>query len=177
MLFRSASCCSRTRTPTTTGPLERSASRSGAELLGPADEAQIFAARDQLPPPQLQEWERPLYEQIIPRVPPPIPVVLARHLRAGDTLDWKIGAELIAAPGHTPGQLAVWIPNHHTLIAADALATHDGRPIVGVFNIDPTQAVRSAAKLLELAPTRLCVGHGATLTGDAQRMFADSATP
>ena len=42
--------------------------------------------------------------------------------------------------GHTPGQLAVWIPEHRTLIAADALASHDGHPIVGVLNIDPEQA-------------------------------------
>jgi len=152
-------------------------SRTGAELLGPADEAQVFAARQQLPPPQLLDWERPLYQQITPYVSLPAPVELDRHLHPGDPIDWEIGAELIAAAGHTPGQLAVWIPNHRTLIAADALATHDGRPIVGVFNIDPTQAVRTAAELLELDPVRLCVGHGAMLTGDVQGMFARSTAP
>jgi glyoxylase-like metal-dependent hydrolase (beta-lactamase superfamily II) len=159
------------------GSAQEIAARTGAEVLGPANEAQAFAGRDQLPPPQLLEWERPLYGQVMPRVAPPAPVELDRHLRAGDPIDWKVGAELIAAPGHTPGQLAVWIPNHRTLIAADALATHDGRPIVGVFNIDPTQAARTAAKLLELAPIRLCVGHGTMLTGDVQGMFAGSAKP
>lgn len=159
------------------GSAHEIASRTGAELLGPADEAEVFAARQQLPPPQLLESERPLYEQVMPRVVPAVPVELDRHLRAGDSLDWEMPAELIAAPGHTPGQLAVWIPDHRTLIAADALATHDGRPIVGAFNIDPAQAIRTAAKLLELAPVRLCVGHGATLTGDVQHMFAGSTTP
>jgi glyoxylase-like metal-dependent hydrolase (beta-lactamase superfamily II) len=152
-------------------------SRTGAELLGPADEAQAFAARHQLPAPQLLDWERPLYEPITPSVAPPAPVELDRGLRAGDPIDWEIGAELIAAPGHTPGQLAVWIRGHRTLIAADALATHDGRPIVGVFNIDPSLAVRTAEKLLELAPARLCVGHGAMISGDVKGMFAGPATP
>jgi glyoxylase-like metal-dependent hydrolase (beta-lactamase superfamily II) len=152
-------------------------SATGAELLGPADEAEVFAGRRQLPPPQLREWERPLYEQVMPRVAAPAPIELDRHLRAGDPLDWEIGAQLIAAPGHTPGQLAVWIPHQRTLIAGDALATHDGRPIVGVFNIDPTQAALTAANLLELAPVRLCVGHGATLTGDVQGMFAAPPSP
>jgi glyoxylase-like metal-dependent hydrolase (beta-lactamase superfamily II) len=159
------------------GSAQEIVSRTGADLLGPADEAQVFAARHPLPPPQLLEWERPLYEQITPRVAPPDPVELDRPVRAGDPIDWEIGAELIGAPGHTPGQLGVWIPNHRTLIAADALASHDGRPVVGVFNVDPDQAVRTAAKLLELAPVRLCVGHGAVLTGDVRGMFASSATP
>ena len=72
-----------------------------------------------------------------------------------------MGAELVAAPGHTPGQLAVWIPTHHTLIAADALGTQDGRPIVGVFNVEPDQAARTATRLLnELRPSQLCMACG-----------------
>ena len=84
----------------------------------------------------------------------------------------KYEAELVAAPGHTPGQLVVWIPTHRTLIAADALATHDGRPIVGVFNVEPEQAALTARRLLEeLQPSRLCVAHGTTLTGDLLDRF------
>ncbi len=104
-------------------------------------------------------------------VPPAEPVELDRLLRPGDALDWEVGAELIGAAGHTPGQLAVWIPEHRTLIAADALASHDGHPIVGVFNHDPAQAARTALRLLELEPTRLCVGHGTPLSGDVRGMF------
>ena len=145
--------------------------RTGAQVLGPAEEARAFAGRAQLPAPRLLEWERPLFTQTMARVAPPPPVELDRAVRAGDHLDCEIGAELVAAPGHTPGQLAVWVPAHRTLIAADALAVHDGRPIVGVFNVDPEQAASSAIKLLELEPTRLCVGHGSTLTGDVRGLF------
>jgi glyoxylase-like metal-dependent hydrolase (beta-lactamase superfamily II) len=149
------------------------ARRSGAELLGPAAEADAFAGRRPLPAPRLLDRERPLFERITPDlVPPPPPVELERVLRPGDRLDWEIGAEVVAAPGHTPGQLAVWIPAHRTLIAADALATHDGRPIVGVFNVDPDEAARTATRLLdELRPSQLCVAHGAPLTGDLRSRF------
>lgn len=146
--------------------------RTGAELLGPAQEAGVFAGRTHAAAPRLQDWEQPLFEESMALVRPPEPVELDRLLLAGDALDWEIGAELIGAPGRTPGQLAVWSPKHRTLIAADALATHDGQPIVGVFNIDPEQAARTALKLLELKPTRLCVGHGAPLSGDVRGMFA-----
>jgi glyoxylase-like metal-dependent hydrolase (beta-lactamase superfamily II) len=155
------------------GSAREIAARTGAELLGPAAEAQAFAGRQPLPPPQLLDWERSLFERTMPHVPRPAPVELDRQLRPGDPLDWKTPAELVAAPGHTPGQLAIWIPEHRTLIAADALAAHDGRPIVGVFNIDPGRAARTAAELLELQPARLCVGHGAVLTGDVRARFGN----
>jgi glyoxylase-like metal-dependent hydrolase (beta-lactamase superfamily II) len=155
------------------GSARELARRTRAELLGPAEEADAFAGRRPLPGPRLLDRERPLFERVMPLVPEPPPVELDRRLRPGDTLDWEIGAELVAAPGHTPGQLVVWIPAHGTLIAADALATHDGRPIVGVFNVDPDQAARTATRLLdELRPSQLCVAHGAPLTGDLRSRFA-----
>jgi glyoxylase-like metal-dependent hydrolase (beta-lactamase superfamily II) len=57
------------------------------------------------------------------------------------------------------------------LRAGNALASHDGHPIVGVFSIDPAEATRTALRLLELEPTRLCVGHGTPLSGDVRGMF------
>ncbi len=154
------------------GSAHQIALRTVTELLGPAQEADVFAGRAQLAAPRLRDWEQPLFEQTMPHVPLPEPVELDRLLLPGDALDWEIGAELIGAPGHTPGQLAVWIPKHRTLIAADALATRDGQPIAGVFNIDPEQAARTALSLLELEPTRLCVGHGTPLSGEVRGMLA-----
>ena len=144
---------------------------TGTEVLGPELEADVFAGHVQMAAPRLADWERPLFEQTMAQVPPAEPVGLDRLLRPGDALDWEVGAELIGAAGHTPGQLAVWIPEHRTLIAADALASHDGHPIVGLFSIDPAEATRTALRLLELEPTRLCVGHGTPLSGDVRGMF------
>ncbi len=153
------------------GSAHQIALRTGTEVLGPKQEADAFAGHTQLAAPRLADWERPLLEQTMAHVPRAEPVELDRLLLPGDALDWEVGAELIGAAGHTPGQLAVWIPEHRTLLAADALASHGGHPIVGVFNIDPAQAARTALRLLELEPTRLCVGHGTTLSGDVRDMF------
>jgi glyoxylase-like metal-dependent hydrolase (beta-lactamase superfamily II) len=148
-------------------------SLTDAELLGPAEEADIFAGRRPRGEPQLLDWERPLFEQVMPLVNDPPPIVLDKELRPGDPLDWEIGAELIASPGHTSGHLAVWIPSHRTLIAGDAIATRgDERPIVGVFNVDPDAARLTAKSLLdELQPLRLCVAHGESVIGDVRSRF------
>lgn len=148
-------------------------SLTDAELLGPAEEADIFAGRRPRGEPQLVDWERPLFEQVMPLVNDPPPIVLDKELRPGDPLDWDIGAELIASPGHTSGHLAVWIPSHRTLIAGDAIATRgDERPIVGVFNVDPDAARLTAKSLLdELQPLRLCVAHGESVIGDVRSRF------
>ena len=156
------------------GSAHQIALRTGADVLGPEREADVFAGHTQLAAPRLADWERPLFEQTMAHVPPAEPVELDRLLLPGAALDWEVGVELIGAAGHTPGQLAVWIPEHRTLIAADALASHDGRPIVGVFNIDPEQAARTALRLLELEPARVCVGHGAPLSGDVRGMFGQA---
>ena len=148
-------------------------SLTDAELLGPAEEADIFAGRRRRGEPQLSDWERPLFEQVMPLVNDPPPIVLDKELRPGDPLDWEIGAELIASPGHTSGHLAVWIPSHRTLVAGDAIATRgDERPIVGVFNVDPDTARLTAKNLLdELQPLRLCVAHGESVIGDVRSRF------
>ncbi len=79
--------------------------------------------------------------------------------------------EVHAAPGHTPGQIALLDTRDRTLIAADAFSTlggvrSSGRIRPGVF---PFPAISSwnrrtaretAAKLADLAPARLATGHG-----------------
>jgi glyoxylase-like metal-dependent hydrolase (beta-lactamase superfamily II) len=146
---------------------------TGAKLIGPAEEADIFAGRRQRAEPRLLQHERPIFERVTPLVELPPPVVLDRELRPGDTLDWEIGAELVASPGHTSGHLAVWIPTHRTLIAGDAIATRaDNQPVVGLFNVDPDAAAQTATAMLdELQPSIVCVAHGAPLTGDVRSRF------
>ncbi|MDQ2874981.1 MAG: MBL fold metallo-hydrolase, partial [Actinomycetota bacterium] len=85
------------------------------------------------PPPDLADWERPIFDQVtawLPAVPVP-PVRVDRELSDGDGLDFGDGAVLIAAPGHTPGSAAVYLPRPRVLIAGDAMARRpDGQPMV-----------------------------------------------
>jgi hypothetical protein len=101
-------------------------------------------AEQSAPPPQLTDWEVPLFEQVMPGVPleqrlaPAAAVVLDRLVRDGETFDWQRRATLFAVPA-TP---------------------HNGRPILGVFNSDPAAARDSFRRLASLDADLACFGHG-----------------
>jgi glyoxylase-like metal-dependent hydrolase (beta-lactamase superfamily II) len=82
------------------------------------------------------------------------------HLRHGDLLPWSKPAKVIAAPGHTPGSVAALFPADRVLVAGDAIASHDGQPMLGVFNSDPPIAMASFRRLASLDAEIACFGHG-----------------
>lgn len=95
-----------------------------------------------------------------------------RLLLPGD----KLGSlRVIAAPGHSPDQVAFLDEREGTLIAGDAYQTQGGTAVSGVLRWRfplpalatwhlPT-AVETARALAALDPARLAVGHGAVLEG------------
>lgn len=95
----------------------------------------------------------------------------------------RVGSlEVHAAPGHTPGQIALFDPRERTLIAGDAWVTLGGVQAVGKPNWRfpfpslvswhrPT-ALATARTLRGLEPARLACGHGRVLeapTGEMER--------
>jgi glyoxylase-like metal-dependent hydrolase (beta-lactamase superfamily II) len=71
------------------------------------------------------------------------------------------GLRLEPLPGHSPGQVGLWLegPQGRALIAADALhhATQIARPeMVSAFCADPAQAVATRRRLLALAAATGC---------------------
>jgi glyoxylase-like metal-dependent hydrolase (beta-lactamase superfamily II) len=117
----------------------------------------------------------PLFEQITPDVPKAPPAVPDRLVDPGDRLGWQHDATIIATPGHTAGHVAAWFQAGRVLIAGDALASHEGRPMVGVFNADPTRAAASARRLASLDAEIACFGHGEPLRRDATAALAELA--
>jgi glyoxylase-like metal-dependent hydrolase (beta-lactamase superfamily II) len=93
---------------------------------------------------------------------------------------------VVAAPGHTPGQIAFYDTRDGSLIAGDAFQTRGGLavagvirplfpfPVLGTWHL-PT-ALATAETLRELNPSRLAVGHGAVLERPADRLDAAIAT-
>lgn len=61
-------------------------------------------------------------------------------------------------PGHTPGGTAAWFARERVLVAGDAIASHDGRPILGVFNADSAAAKDSFRRLARLNAEVACFG-------------------
>lgn len=93
-----------------------------------------------------------------------------RMLAPGDMLG---SLRVLAAPGHTPDQIAFFDERDGTLIAGDAFQTQAGTAVSGVMRwLFPfpalatwhlPTAVATAHRLHELQPTRLAVGHGKVL--------------
>jgi glyoxylase-like metal-dependent hydrolase (beta-lactamase superfamily II) len=157
-----------------TGSAAALVGRTGARILAPRLDAPIVA-RAEPPPPQLAEWERPLFDQIAPNVPPAPPVKPHRLVDDGQTLGWEHDARVLAVAGHTRGSIAAWFERHRTLVAGDAIASHEGQPILGVFNTDPTVAVESFIRLAQLDAELACFGHGEALRTEAGARLKDAA--
>ena len=158
-----------------TGSARELVRMTGAQVRGPALDADVIEGRARRADPQLAEWEVPLYERLgtpaalkARGVLPAPPVDLDGQLEAGSRLGWELPTEVIAVPGHTAGSLAVFFPSERVLIAGDAIASYEGEPILGVFNVDLVEARHSFARLAELDADLACYGHGAPIVGDAQ---------
>jgi glyoxylase-like metal-dependent hydrolase (beta-lactamase superfamily II) len=106
-----------------------------------------------------------------------------RTLRPGD----RVGSlEVIAAPGHSPDNIAFLDTRDRTLIAGDAFQTRGGVAVSGtVLPLFPfpamatwhkPTALASARSLRTLAPSRLAVGHGVVIDNPAEAMDRAIAT-
>lgn len=146
------------------------AANGGVEVLAHHADAPFIRAGAAGPPPDLADWERPVYDQVMSQLPaePVIPPRIDREIEDGDQLGFGDGAVAMAVPGHTPGSVAVYLPQHQVLFTGDAAARGpDGRIICGVFNVDRARAADSLRQLASLDATVACFGHGAPLTHDA----------
>jgi glyoxylase-like metal-dependent hydrolase (beta-lactamase superfamily II) len=61
---------------------------------------------------------------------------------------------------NTPGHISLWFESDRVLVAGDALASHEGLQMTGVFNADPAAAVATAQRLSTLDVDLTCFGHG-----------------
>lgn len=107
-----------------------------------------------------------------------------RLLKAGD----RVGSlEVVAAPGHTPGQVAFLDVRDRSLIVGDALQTRGGVAVSGVVvplfpfpalaTWHKPTALVTAEALRKLEPSRLATGHGDMLEkpGDAMDRAIEAA--
>jgi glyoxylase-like metal-dependent hydrolase (beta-lactamase superfamily II) len=157
------------------------------EVLAHHADAPFIRGETAGPPPDLADWERPLYDQVVgqrpsesagpsePAVAPgpalvPGPVLaprIDRELGDGDELGFGDGAVTVAVPGHTPGSIAVYLPRHQVLFAGDAAARGPNGRVISVFNVDRAEAAASLRRLAGLSAAVACFGHGEPLTRDA----------
>ena len=150
--------------------------RGGAAELVEQTRATVIAHRADAPvirghqpqiPPVLTDFERPIAEAIFPRVPPAPSAKADREVTDGDTTAG--GGVIVGVPGHTPGSIALLVPRLGVLFTGDTIASYEGAPILGVFNVDRTEAIESLRKQAGLEFEVACFGHGPPLVGDASQ--------
>ena len=140
---------------------------TGASVMAGAGDAAVIRGEADMPPPVFEDWEIPIYERIsatLPHAAPAVPV--DRELTDGDVLDFGGGAHVLAAPGHTEGSIAVYLPEHGVLFAGDTIA-NVSEVMLGVFNQDRARAVASFQRMAALDVDTVCVGHGEPIQGGA----------
>lgn len=155
-------------------------------VLAHSADAPFIRAGGVGPAPDLADWERPIYDQVTSQLAarpaaPLVPPRIGRELSDGDEPGFGDGAVAVAAPGHTPGSVAFYLPRHRVLFTGDAIARReDGRVSAGVFNVDRALAAQSLRRLATLDTEVACFGHGEPLTraADAElRAAAQNAAP
>jgi glyoxylase-like metal-dependent hydrolase (beta-lactamase superfamily II) len=149
------------------------ADRTGGRVIASREEAAAIRGDRTAPPPVLSDWEIPLFNEVTATVPRARSLVPDRLVVDLEQLGWQRDATVVATPGHTPGHISVWFDRDRVLVAGDALASYDGRPIVGVFNSDPRAATSSARHLATLDAEVVCFGHGEPLRQDAAALLSD----
>lgn len=145
------------------------AAMPAAEVLFTAREARILDGDKRRAPDEAQGQIRGGYPKVATRP--------TRSIQPGD----HVGSlEVIAAPGHTPGQVAFLDARDRTLIAGDALSTFTGIAVAGISrplfpfvamgSWDLPTALATVERLSALHPSRLAVGHGAVLADPTTSM-------
>jgi len=107
------------------------------------------------------------------------PVEIAETVSEGDRI---AGFEVIALPGHAPGQIGLWRESDRLALVSDCFYTldiwgRDSAPHVPfpVYNYDTEQARASMRKLAERDPAAAWPGHAKPLTGDVRSALLAAA--
>jgi glyoxylase-like metal-dependent hydrolase (beta-lactamase superfamily II) len=149
--------------------------RTGARVLAHRADAPVI--RREQPPvaPVLEDFERPILEAVMPRVPRAEAVRVDYEVDDGDLTSG--GGVILSVPGHTPGSIALHVPSLGVLFTGDTIASRERVPILGVFNVDRRQTMQSVSRLAQLDFDVACFGHGAPVVGSASariRALADN---
>jgi len=129
-----------------------------------------------LPPNVSDEWKQAFRHSL--EHPPSCPV--SDIVNDGQELSCCGGITVIATPGHTPGHISLYHRASKTLIAADALTVNEAGELCGpdpATTLDPEQARRSLAKLLDYDIEAVVCYHGGLYRGDVRGRLSELAQP
>lgn len=94
------------------------------------------------------------------------PVLIDQLLLDGEKLSFCGGCKVLLTPGHTPGHISLYLPEMNTIIAGDAIALEDGKPVIAnpQFALDIDKANESMKRLLNHPAKQIICYHGGIFT-------------
>ncbi|MCP2014413.1 glyoxylase-like metal-dependent hydrolase (beta-lactamase superfamily II) [Deinococcus sp. HSC-46F16] len=143
------------------------AARRGLPVLAHAPEHPYLTGKaHDLPYPA----GKPDIGKVVSRLHPKVPAGALRSIHPGEDL---AGWEVVALPGHTPGQIGLL--RDGVLVAGDAVV---GGPAGAhlpraAYNADHREAARTLRRMVDLAPRLVLPGHGEALTPEQVRRRAE----
>lgn len=162
--------------PDHVGGLPKLKEITGAQVITSTIERPILEGKVPIPLPPREQLSG------IARLINPPPQTLKgppvdREVNDGDTIPEVMGGlQVVAAPGHTLGQIAFWQPQKRVLICGDAMANLlKLRLPFAAFTVDMDQARHSIQRLDTLQPRILCFGHGNPLRKNTAQTLANFA--
>jgi len=92
------------------------------------------------------------------------PTAVDIQVNEGDELPILGGTKVLHTPGHTPGNISLFLPKERLVIAGDVLAHRFGLRLPSkAFTIDIAQEISSIKRLASLDFDIMCFGHGSPL--------------
>lgn len=154
-----------------TGNVSTLVERSGAQLCVHEDDVPYVEGRSPWMP------SNGLIGSVLDKfAPEQFSLKVDRVLHDGDVLPLAGGLQVVHAPGHTPGHIALYAKERRTLFAGDALMNAAGlRLPMSVSSHDMEQARRSIHRLAELDFDIALPGHGAPILGRANEKVGEWA--
>lgn len=161
------------------GGLAELAEKTGAQVIASEIEKPYISDKQPIPRAKMSDvplWQRPL---LLGGESVNKPVTVQRTVYDGAMMPEVFGGlQVIATPGHSPGHVSYWQPEHKIIILGDVLFNF---PFPGMtlpfaaFTPDMPENIRSLHKIVALEPEIVCFGHGEPLTtgaADKLRTFA-----
>lgn len=139
-------------------------------MAGTADAPVIRGTVPQTPP-NLTPEEVPFAARITVPVAPASRI--DHELRDGD--EAFPGAFAVHVPGHTGGSIALHLRDRGVLLTGDVIASMNGVPILGPFNVDRECSKESVRKLATLSFEVACFGHGDPVRAEAHSVIREFA--
>jgi len=154
------------------GSVAELARRSGAQVLAHQEEIPYIEQAKSMPGAspfqRLMNW---LSDRTIMKRSP---CKVSRPLQDREVIEAPGGLQVLHAPGHTPGSIALYQPERRILFCGDVFFNKN--PMTGkeglqlslpLFTLDMRQARESARKLAALPVEVLCFGHGEPISEGA----------